>query len=64
MSSSADISMYSLFQAVTIVMGIIAFMYTLQGLANLNYTEALVAHMGNVIEGGVKKIMSSLASTI
>ncbi len=64
MSKSTDLSMYSLFQAITIVMGIVAFLYTLQGFANLAYTDALVTHMGEVIENSVKNVMSSLASTI
>ena len=64
MSRSAGNAIYSLFYAISIVMGVVALLYTMQGLANLTYTESLVSHLGSVIEGSVKKVMSSFAAAI
>ncbi|MBR9689379.1 MAG: hypothetical protein GOV01_00580 [Candidatus Altiarchaeota archaeon] len=63
-SKTADTSIYTLFQAVGIVMGVAAFFYTMQGLAGMDFSSMLLDFLTTQAQKVVSSVFEGLFSAI
>ena len=63
-SDSVDLSVYNLFQAVTITLGIVMFLQLLKGMAGIDSYQMLMGYLGEVGKKVVASAFSAIAQMI